>query len=367
MVSKKTIQEQEAFDRRVHKLICGCSGMTISSIANKFGCGWHTVDRSLRRLEAQGKIRLVEGCKSPRIYENGERSLDPYGTLADEKMASGEDVYMPHITPGESSPQKGKKDKTVRAHITGCFSIDICRNGLIEKAIPDDNGFTIGAWNLTPRKLKASQYYKGYVSLKDEQIKFRAHQSNTGEWTTLSVYPNPRTIYYATATVEAHRVMADQVEIVTKILSKRDWEFKGNPVFKGTMHYGGIAPELLRYAGRSFKEDIDNATLHADHSVPEGELEIYDDPFDRERTQDNINVLYNLPDRLRAMEDGIKEMESAVLGLYRLYKRVIELEEINVKSSKLLTETMTNYGYAQAEQVVARAKTSDEDDRTGYQ
>lgn len=367
MVSKKTIQEQEAFDRRVHKLICGCSGMTISSIAQKFGCGWHTVDRSLRRLEAQGKIRLVEGCKNPRIYENGERSLNPYETLADKKMANGEDVYTPHITPDDNSLQKGKKDKTTRAHITGCYSIDICRKGEIEKAIPDDKGFTIGAWDLSPRKLKASQYYRGYVSLKDEQIKFRANQNASGEWTTLSVYPNPRRIYYATATVEAHRVMSDQVEIVTRILGKRNWEFSGDPVFKGVMHYGEIAPELLRYAGRSFKEDLDNATLHADHSVPEGELEIYDDPFNRERTQDNINVMFDLPDRIRAMEDGMKEMEAAVVGLYRLYKHIVNLEEINVKSSKLLTEAMTNFGFAQAGQVVARVKTSDDDDRTGYQ
>lgn len=359
MVSRKTIQEQEAFDRRVHRLICGCTGMTISSIARKFGCGWHTVERSIRRLETSGKIRCVDGCANPRIYENGERPLDPYNTLGKAIDGGTPQSDTPPMTNGEPKSKDGKFEKTTRAHITGCYSVGIRRKGKMEKAIRDSDGYTIGYWNLEQKKLNASVYYSGAVSLNQEQIKFNANQNKYGEWTTLSVYPNPRRVYYATATVEAYRVMGEQVELVTKILSDDGWQFDGDPVFKGTMHYGEIAPELLRYAGRSFKEDFENAAIHADHSVPQGELEVYEDPFNKGRTQENINIMYDLPDRIRAIED-------AVLGLYKLSKHIVTLQETNVESSKLLTEAMTNFGIIQTEQIMARAKAT-EDDRTGYQ
>lgn len=358
MVKKKTIQEQETFDRRVRRLICGCSGMTISSIAKKFGCGWHTVERSIKRLEESGKIKCVDKCASPRIYEDGERPLDPYRTLAREENPDVANPNSPPMTNGKQPTNDSRFDKTTRVHITGCYSVGIRRKGKMEKAIRDKDGYTIGFWNLEPKKLNASVYYSGAVSLNQEQIKFSAYQTKFGDWTSLSVYPNPRRVYYANATVEAYRVMGEQVEVVTKILAADGWQFDGDPVFKGTIHYGGIAPELLRYAGRSFKEDFDNATVHADHSVPEGELEIYEDPFNKGRTQENINIMYDLPDRIRAMED-------AIIGLYKLSRHIVNLQETNVESSKLLTEALTNFGIVQAEQMMARSK--NEDDRTGYQ
>lgn len=358
MVSKKTKEEQKAFDRRVFNLITGYSGETIASISRRIGCDWHTVQRSVKRLESQGRIRCIENTGNLKIYENSERNINQYETLAKDKSDANSDDNSPPITMSDSSDKKTPMGKTTRAHITGCYSVGICRAGKMDKAIRDEQGFTIGSWNLEPYRLKASIYYKGSISLGvGEQIKFQAHQSKNAQWTTLNIYPNPRRIYYATATVESYRVMGEQAELVTKVLNRDGWEFDGIPVFKGTMHYGEINPELLAYAGRSFKEDMDNASLHADHSVPEGELEIYEDPFDKKRTQENINIIYDLPDRLRAMEESI-------IALYKLSRELHEQNKIIVASTQLQAEALANMGIVQGETAIVRAKT---DDRTGYQ
>lgn len=366
MVSKKTLMEQEAFDRKVHRLICGCSGATISSIAKKYGCSWHTVDNSIKRLEEKGKIRCLDKCASPRIYENCERSLDPYGTLGSKLNGDAARVHSPPMTKCEGSHNDSRFDKTTRAHITGSYSVGIIKGGEVKKAIRDKDGFTIGKWDIEPKKLNTALYYSGAVMLpQQEHIRFNAFQSKDGEWTTLSIFPNPRRVYYANATVEAYRVMGEQAEIVTKVLSEDGWRFDGDPVFKGTMHYGEIAPELLRYAGRSFKEDCDNATLHADHSVPEGELEIYEDPFDKERTQDQINIIFDLPDRLLNMERNL-------VHLYRLLDKQYELSEKNAEINQSLLANIQLQSTLLAEMGIIQGQSAmktpgESEDRTGYQ
>ena len=365
MVSKKTLMEQEAFDRRVHRLICGTTGATISSIAKKYGCGWHTVDRSIKRLEAQGKIRCIDKCASPRIYENGERPLDPYGTLGDRLNDHSAKVNSPPMTNGEPSSNDSRFKKTTRAHITGNYSVNIVKGGEVKKAIHDKDGFTIASWNLEPKKLKASLYYSGAVMLPGEQIRFNAFQSNEGEWTTLSIYPNPRYVYYAKATVEAYRVMGEQVEIVTKVLSEDGWKFDGQPVFKGTMHYGDIAPELLRYAGRSFKEDCDNAVLHADHSIPGGELEIFEDPLDRDKTQDQINIIFDLPDRLLNMERNLVHLYRLLDKQYELSQKNAEINQSLLANIQLQSTLLAEMGIVQGEKALKTPYQTD--DRTGYQ
>lgn len=365
MVSKKTLMEQEAFDRRVQRIICGTSGATISSIAKKFGCGWHTVERSIKRLEEKGKIRCIDKCASPRIYENGERKLDPYNTLGGSLSDEMAKIHSPPMTSGDKTSRDGRFDKTTRAHITGSYTVGILKGGEVKKAIHDKDGFTIACWNIEPKKLNASIYYSGAVLLPSEQIKFNAYQSNDGEWTTLSIYPNPRRIYYANATVEAYRVMGEQAEIVTKILSEDGWKFDGQPVFKGTMHYGDIAPELLRYAGRSFKEDCDRASLHADHSIPEGELEIYEDAFDKQKTQDQINIIFDLPDRLLNMERNLVHLYRLLDKQYELSQKNAEINQSLLANIQLQSTLLAEMGIIQGENALKTPYKTD--DRTGYQ
>lgn len=365
MVSKKTIAEQEAFDRRVRRAICGTTGATISSIAKKYGCGWHTVERSIKRLEEQGKIRCIDKCASPRIYEDGEGKCDPYKVLGKGLNGDLDESHSPPMSSGEGKAKDGRFKKTTRAHITGNYTVPIIKGGEVKKAIRDKDGFTIGYWNVEPKKLNASVYYSGAISIPEEQIKFNAYQSKEGEWTTLSIYPNPRRVYYANATVEAYRVMGEQAELVTKILSEDGWKFDGIPTFNGTMHYGEINPELLRYAGRSFKEDCDNASLHADHSVPEGELEIYEDPFDKQKTQDHINIIFDLPERLLNMERNLVHLYRLLDKQYELSQKNAEINQSLLTNIQLQSTLLAEMGIIQGEG--AMKTPYNKDDRTGYQ
>lgn len=357
MVSKKTKEENTVFDKKVFRLITGCSGETIASISRRLGVDWHTVKRSINRLESQGKIKCVENSKNLKIYENAERHIDPYTMLAKEKSGESPTDYTPPMTSSDDPPKNSHFDKRTRVHVTGCYTIDIQRAGKMEEVIRDKQGFTIGKWNLTPKQLRNSIYYRGAIQVNHEYIKFNANQDGKGNWTKLAVYPNERRIYYANATVEAYRVMGEQVEIVAKILTEDGWRFEGEPTLLGTMHYGELNPQLLRYAARSFKEDCDNASLHADHSVPQGELEIYEDPFDKELTQDRINIIFDLPDRLLAMEKEI-------VSLYKLAQKMTAINQSILNNIQLQSSMLAEMGIVQGE---AMKSTFNQDDRTGYQ
>lgn len=364
MASKKTAREQDAFDRRVFRLITGCTGMTVASISRKLDCDWHTVDRSVKRLLLSGKIKCVENSKNLKIYENAERPLDPYGTLADGLSSDETDAYSPPMTTAHEMTKDCHFDKTTRSHISGCYTVDIKKGGKIEPTIRDKQGFTIGHWNIEPRRLKNALYYKGAIQVQREYIQFQANQNSRGEWTMLSVYPNPRRIYYANAVAHAHIVMNEQVEIVTKILSEDGWEFSGEPILKGTMHYGEVAPELLRYAGRSFREDCDRASLHADHSVPEGELEIYEDSVDPEKTQEHINVIFDLPERLLSMENNLVHLYHILDKMERIHEKNAEMNQSLLENIQLQTSILAELGISRGKDAMAY-KTND--DRTGYQ
>lgn len=240
---------------------------------------------------------------------------------------------------GSENPNPGK---LVGAHISGSYTMPITKVGQMPETIRDPNGFTIGWWDKNPVKWGAILYFRGAIRFEGDDIHFKVHQNSKGEFTTMCVTPQRRPVYYKTCTITGPQEMEKQVALVRQILIDLGWGF-GQSSLSGVMHYGDINPALLQYANPAMKTDFEKNPVHADCSHGNPEVEIYGDS---PQAQENIDILSELPYRIKALEDGLTRLMAVSERLLEMNSQLLAITECQSQSIMGLSERSLTMGPA---------------------
>lgn len=349
----------KGFDRKVKSLIL--KGNSIASVSKLLGCSWGKVNSALCRLEGVGEIKRIPGTRSPVVFEDG--CLDnPKYTLASPENENSASTTHP-TTRGAGTmdtngglipqsddmdkkggilPRKGSENpcpgKLVGAHISGTYTMRIVKAGSMPETIRDINGYTIGWWDREPVKWGAIYYWRGSIRYEGDDIHFKAHQNGKGEFTTFCVTPQRRPVYYKTCTIVGPQEMEKQVALVRQILMDLGWEFDKSAL-SGVMHYGDINPSLLQYARPTMQNDFKGNPVHADCSHGNPEVEVYGDS---PTAQEDIDLLNELPYRIKALEDGLTRLMAVSEKLLEMNNQILMITECQSQSILGLSETVSS-------------------------
>lgn len=301
-------QSLDALDHQIKRRLL--SGETKASICRSLHIGKSTLYRRVDKLVYLGEIRAIPGTVSPMGWEDPRR--DGYTvSLRDTVDPENGTVDMGGIESGTEPSHFGGPNSEVRVHISGAYRVTLVSCGECSGALRDEAGYTIGGWS-EPRHLKRSDYTPGFIRVMGQDIKFRVHRDKEGIPTNLVVYPVPAYLYYKEATARGRQAMEGQALTIVRILERHGFVFSGPPILKGVLHYGSLRPELLRHASRQVIDD--SAAVHHDASHGEPEIEIYDRPD----AQDDIDLIQELPDHIRAIERSIVALSSTMRESARL-------------------------------------------------
>lgn len=319
-----------------------------------------TVYNRIAQLVYMGELIDITGNPktTPRIYEDGRKNppyskkseLENEQTQTDEKEPENKE-FSKRVVPSSTIKDKsGRPSKVVRFHCTGCWDVPVIVLGDHSGRIADRQGYTIGSWSDMKISNGSRRQYGTVRLYPNEDLKFTLFHAKEGP--KLTVTPNPRDVYYKTASKEGPILLADQVYNLLDLLTDvHNWQF-GQPVYKGVNHYALTSEELaplLKFADR--QTDPDNARVHVDTSEGSPEIEIYDD---HEGAQEDTITLYELPQQLDALKAGLSE----VYGILRIVvSSVGELTKTTAELTKNQAQIITT---------VAEAKIK-EFDGVGYQ
>lgn len=298
----------DALDRSVKRRLL--NGESKASICRNLHIGRTTLYRRIDKLVYLGEIRAIPGTQSPKGWEDAK--VDGYTvSLRDTVDPESGTLIIPHDESGTDVSHFGGPNSEVRVHVAGSYRVTLVSCGTCAGALRDEAGYTIGGWsNLV--KLKGSSYSPGFVRVMGQDVKFRVYRARDGTPTNLLVYPVPAYLYYKEAAARGRQVMEGQVINIVRILERHGFAFEGPPILKGVLHYGSLRPELLRHASRQVIDD--SAAVHHDASHGEPEIEIYDRPG----AQDDIDLIQELPDHIRAIERSIVALSSTMRESARL-------------------------------------------------
>lgn len=342
-LAKKDITPQL---RKTKRLVL--SGLTGERLAKALGVAPRTAHGYVKRLVLMGELIDITGDpnSTPRIYDDAKKRVTFMHTPSTPETPIKERVGV-GTTPKCAS--LNEDPKVMRFHCTGCYDVVIETLGEHSGRIADGQGYTIGGWSeITSCNSSMRQY--GRLRLPEgDDLKFILYLAKAGP--KLTIYPQPRDVYYKTANSEGPRALWTQVYSLLNILTERyGWIF-GQVIYKGTNHgamlTGAIDP-LLKYMDLS--KDSPQARYHIDTSKGTPELEVY---YDSPTAQEDANLIFELPDRLNNLE----------LSLSKAY-RVLDTLRDGVDKLTVLTAKLIE---AQANITNFLAKSLETNNNTTYQ
>lgn len=332
-LAKKDITPQL---RKTKRLVL--SGLSGKRLAKQLGVSVRTAHGYVKRLVLMGELIDITGDphSTPRIYGDGKERVT-FSSLASNPETPIKKTEGVGTTP--NSAIKGESEKALRFHCTGCYDVAVRTLGEHSGRIPDARGLTVGGWSdITSCNGSIRQY--GRLRLPEgDDLKFTLYLVKDAP--KLTVYPQPRDVYYKTASNEGPRALWAQVYSLLDLLKGLGWEF-GQVIYKGTNHgamlTGAIDP-LLKYL--DLNNDSPQSRYHVDMSKGTPELEIY---FDSPTAQDDVNLVYELPDRLNSLEKSLSAVYGALstitLNMEKLATITAQLASTQANLTNILTKNL---------------------------
>ena len=325
--------------RKAKRLVL--SGLSGERLAKALGVATRTAHGYVKRLVLMGELIDITGDphSTPRIYDDAKKRVQfshPSSTL--------ESGVKKTVGVGTTPDCASLEDdtKVLRFHCTGCYDVVINTLGEHTGRIADNQGFTVGGWSdITSCNGSLRQY--GRLRLPEgDDLKFILYLAKAGP--KLTIYPQPRDVYYKTANNEGPRALWSQVYSLLNILTENHgWTF-GQVIYKGTNHgamlTGAIDP-LLKYMDLS--KDSPQARYHIDTSKGTPELEVY---YDSPTAQEDANLIFELPDRLNnlelSMSRAYRVLDTLRDGVDKLTVLTAKLIEAQANIANFLTKSLEN-------------------------
>lgn len=362
-----TTQDLKPILRKCKRLVL--EGQRGQTLADSLGISKRTAHNYIRQLEFMGELKDITGNSrtTPRIYEDGRARVcynsefahleDPTQTGKDNPQLYEVSKRVVPTTPNLHT--EGTPSKCVRFHCTGCYDVPVVRLGDHAGRITDNNGLTIGEWSDIANCNGSRRQYGRARLYPEEDLKFTlfyCHSIQNGndgkkvktEYQKITVTPNPRDVYYKSASKIGPQLLEEQVNRLLDVLTiNHGWVFL-KPVWKGTYHYALTSPDLaplLKLADRNIDVEGGPAVLHVDTSEGSPELEFYATADgDQEIAQEGVNNIYELPAQIA----NIKQSVSEIYGTLRIMASSIgELTKITAELIKTQAQTVEATAQAQ--------------------
>lgn len=314
------------------------TGKSVPTVCQLMKIGRTTGYEYTKKLEYLGEIRRVAGTLSPVLYEDAKkRGCFGYAGSPEisERFCPADELEKSDLSaPNELT----RSDKFVRAHFAGAWVVSVDKIGDRPTRLEDGQGYTIGGFAPKERLIKKTTVHDGHIMGYHEIIKFTLYLANKGP--KLTIFPNPRQVYYENATIEGPRALERQCLEVCRILERNGWKFSSRPALRGEMHYGDIEPMLLAHANPDHHDD--NAPVHTDASNGEPEVEIYGDSPTAQR---DIDILSTLPERIVSITSALVATQSALTVISDTMGQLVNATA-NIQA--IQAQTIEMYAKAQA-------------------
>lgn len=308
------------------------SGLTGKRLAQALGVAPRTAHGYVQRLVLMGEIIDITGDpdSTPRIYDDAKKRV-PFCT----PPSTPENGVKQKVGVGTTSDCATHPDdeKAMRFHCTGCYDVTVQVLGDHAGRIADDKGLTIGGWTAVSNCNNSKRQYGRLRLPEGDDLKFTLYLAKDGP--KLTVYPQPRDVYYKTASNEGPRALWTQVYTLLNVLTvNHGWVF-GQVIYKGVNHgaiLSGAIDPLIKYMDLS--KDDDGARYHIDTSTGTPELEVY---YDSPTAQADANLVYELPDRLENIDKALVMITDSIDKLTSLTSKLASVQAnlTNILSNKM--------------------------------
>ena len=316
-------------------------GLRGDRLAKALGVGKTKAYNMVRQLLFMGQLVDITGdnTSTPRIYDDPENP-----TLIRVKKEPSQTVETANaeVPSSKECAPCPRPNNLVRFHCTGAYECIVLHLGAHTGAIIDGRGVEVGAWT-EERNSNGSIRQYGHADLfPEETLHFTLYMARAGP--KLTVTPNPRPVYYRNATTEGPAQLTEQVNELWNLLTYAQGWRLAPPVFKGTYHIATIGDSfapLLKYTDRQL--DIDSASVHVDTSVGAPEIEVY---MDHPEAGEDVNILYELPQRIRGLTAGLSAMSDTMALIARNLEQLTAITAQLSNNQASLIEIQTKPAYA---------------------
>lgn len=355
-----TTDDQKEFDDRVIELVRQYGTITPNKLASVTKRKHETARASLVRLEEEGLIystksgnrtyyTLMPGGKNIRCkpdvkrVENksdgsGRVSYPPFQLRRAnnrlEVIPERGFVCYPNVTGNEVSR------KFIRTHLNGQYQVKIRQIGQFKTTdyIPDTD--TRVYWKKNPLTTNIAMIGKIQMPNEIPPYAIRTVSDKRGKFTTLSIWPHARYIFYAGVQVTAELEFRQQVEDILSVLEKFGWTFKKETIgMIGNVHYAYNDVTLGSIIGSYNEKETDQVHYDRSHGTPEGETYSKDGSFTTD--PDVVEIMVNLPSVVKSLATSVTTLtlvtKETSEQITMLQSQIISMLEVQSKLAEVIT------------------------------
>lgn len=321
--------------------------LTANAVADRAGCKHETAKRLLIELENDGLVYSRK--EGNRVYytsfpmeKNGDRrkvhpapkkveiKTDPYAHPSPTPLRAATRLQVIPVRgfvchPAINGDEVGRE--FVRSHFSGEYQVSIKQIGSLKTcdALPDTE--TRVYWKKTGLSTNVSCNGEIYFKDNPKPVRIRTVSTASGDFKILSVWIQPRYVYYIGETETAQAEFIQQVADVTAVLNRLGWVFGSEITAKGQQHHA-INDKVLGALVSHYNEyDDDPVHFDASHGTPEVEVYGNDNP-------ETIEMLVRLPEIIQSYGVAIRELKN-------LYGQIVETAGLQAQAFEKLMRSQS--------------------------